>query len=140
MSESTSEGEISEECPVCFCDMSKTIKAVMPCNHSVCMRCILKLRDPRCVLCRYDLKDVLDGAKDTPAVDDDLRSFLRYMLFFYPRGVDAIPPNVYESLFEYPNVRRNIARLTYSRASRNFLRSPLLRDPSPSPDDGGDDN
>ena len=106
--------------------MEKTIKAVMPCKHSICMRCILKLRDYRCVLCRYDLKDILENINSTTSVDDDLRNFLRYMLFFYPRGVDAIPPHVYESLFEFPNIRRNIARITYSRASRDFLRSPLF--------------
>ena len=113
-----------DECPVCFCTMSKTIKTTLPCNHSLCMDCILKLKSPKCVICRYDLKEILKPGKEKD--DEELRRFLNYLLLFYARGIDVITPHVYESFLEYPFVRREVARITYSRAAAQFLRSPLI--------------
>lgn len=46
----------ASECPVCFEPYDMRIQCVLPCTHSVCMQCILKIEKPiRCPLCRMDL-------------------------------------------------------------------------------------
>ena len=51
-----------DECPVCFAPMASTVKTIPPCGHAVCLRCLLRLRDRRCVLCRADLADHFPAA------------------------------------------------------------------------------
>ena len=50
------EVEENRECPVCFENLRRTVQAVPPCSHAICMRCLLRLRPPlACPLCRMDL-------------------------------------------------------------------------------------
>lgn len=48
------------ECPVCFEPLAGRIRALLPCEHTLCMRCLLRLRPPRCPLCRADLTEYFD--------------------------------------------------------------------------------
>ena len=44
------------ECPVCYESMTGTIQTSLPCSHSLCLRCLLKLPTPqRCPMCRCDI-------------------------------------------------------------------------------------
>lgn len=43
------------ECPVCFELLGTCIETRLPCKHSVCLRCLLKLPSPRCPMCRTDV-------------------------------------------------------------------------------------
>ena len=43
------------ECPVCYEELAKRVRVTTPCEHVVCLRCFLRLRPPRCPLCREDL-------------------------------------------------------------------------------------
>ena len=47
------------ECPVCTTPLRETISTRPPCGHEVCLKCLLRLHRPQCVLCRADLSELI---------------------------------------------------------------------------------
>lgn len=48
------------ECPVCLeQDRADRVWCRLPCDHAVCLGCLLKLRTKACPLCRLDLSTAL---------------------------------------------------------------------------------
>lgn len=48
------------ECPVCFEESSTRIWVVTPCNHGMCLACLMRLKRPaNCPLCRSRLEPYL---------------------------------------------------------------------------------
>jgi hypothetical protein len=44
------------ECPVCLEELGTRIETRLPCKHSVCLTCLLRLPAPvRCPMCRADV-------------------------------------------------------------------------------------
>jgi hypothetical protein len=56
------------ECPVCYEELTRRVRVTTPCEHVVCLRCFLRLRPPRCPLCRTDLAAHVD-APSTPTAE-----------------------------------------------------------------------
>tara|TARA_Y100000748_G_scaffold174411_2_gene145966 strand:+ start:595 stop:1017 length:423 start_codon:yes stop_codon:yes gene_type:complete len=50
------EEDPADECPVCFRTLHDTIRTTPPCGHTVCLQCLLRLRQRACPLCRADLR------------------------------------------------------------------------------------
>ena len=48
-----------DECPVCTMPLRAAIRTRPPCGHEVCLRCLLQLPRPSCVLCRADLAPLM---------------------------------------------------------------------------------
>lgn len=54
------------ECPVCLEPLAGRIRVLLPCDHTLCVRCLLRLRPPRCPLCRADLAEYLENDERPP--------------------------------------------------------------------------
>lgn len=49
-----------DDCPVCFGPLATAVRCVLPCTHTLCLGCLLRLRTPAsCPLCRADLSTLL---------------------------------------------------------------------------------
>ena len=92
-----------EDCCVCF-ENNVEKDEVLECKHSVCKGCVKQLRDPRCPMCRSDIKSKFITDKDIRSMkiksradaqnrtDESIREFLMQERFFIrqetrPRGV-----------------------------------------------------
>jgi hypothetical protein len=43
------------ECPICYEELQKRIYCVTPCNHKICLDCIVKMKTSTCHICRNDI-------------------------------------------------------------------------------------
>ena len=56
----------SSVCPVCLEALDVRIRTMAPCGHSLCLECLLSLRQRRCPLCRHDLRSYFPVASPPP--------------------------------------------------------------------------
>ncbi len=47
------------ECPICNDNIYDINDTKLKCDHKICIKCVKKLRDPRCPLCRCDIESGL---------------------------------------------------------------------------------
>ena len=78
------------ECPICMEDSQMTIRAVTPCGHGMCLRCLLRCVDRRCPLCRTDLRPHLPEREAT-LLDEPLLDMLSLEPFARWVAVAAVP-------------------------------------------------
>ena len=53
------------DCPICLSKINSEFKIKTPCNHALCLKCFLKLKNTICPLCRFDFKEKLPGLLKT---------------------------------------------------------------------------
>ena len=64
-----SRGMNDDDCPVCFGPLATVVRCVLPCTHTLCLRCLLRLRTPvSCPLCRADLAALLPEPMPAPSL------------------------------------------------------------------------
>ena len=70
-------------CPVCFEDLDGLIRAVLPCEHTLCLGCFVQLRNFTCMLCRLDFEPVVPEKIRNSAVDQALLDVYRSSLLLH---------------------------------------------------------
>lgn len=123
------------ECCVCYETFESKIKCVLPCNHTICLQCTLKLKTKTCVMCRQDISDCFP--------EEEQETSARVTFQVVTRPVVAPMEDVQlESLLNW--IRRNrlmqdeLRNLAISRLSggisRSLFQDPEREDSSPSLD------
>lgn len=50
------------ECAICFEDMTKEFRVITPCNHEICFKCLLRLYELKCPLCRENFRSKIPAS------------------------------------------------------------------------------
>jgi hypothetical protein len=65
------------DCPICLNKMENKFIITTPCKHKYCLKCLLKMKNTICAICRYDyyeklpkfLKSYFSNKKEIQAIN-----------------------------------------------------------------------
>lgn len=101
---------------MCFEELHERVVCTFPCQHAICLHCLLSLHAPACPLCRRDLIPCLPLRARLPVLQ-----FVRRRLFANQASLSDGDANAEEdSDLHTPPLSRSVARLGH------FPRSPLV--------------
>ncbi len=48
------------DCPICYEHDKNIFYVKLPCNHSLCLSCLVSLEKRSCPVCRYDFEKIIE--------------------------------------------------------------------------------
>lgn len=108
-----------EECPVCFESLNYQIKTILPCKHTLCLKCLLKLKNKVCVICR---KDITECFPDTDYMINEETDMPIVTLQMVTR-----PPVQYQTVYEDVQLESLLHWVRRSREIQDELRNMAIQ-------------
>ena len=108
-------GMCDRDCPVCYESLQTRIATRLPCSHTLCLSCLVRLPVPQsCPMCRFSIVHLVPLVRSTPPTVVTLNVSTRV----------AAPSETTQTLFERVRVAEHLANaIRVGAAPRNSRRS-----------------